>query len=108
MVRICGKRVVSATLMGGFPSIVYKPFSMFSPLINVLMQYAGSVLLGIIAGLVCKAYFASHYAKKIREYEGDILKSHAKILELEAKNDKLEKRIRENQRSMGRDYLVMN
>lgn len=81
---------------------------MFSPILNVLMQYGGAVLLGIVVGLICKAYFASYYHKKIFEYEGDILKSHAKILELEARNDKLEKKVRESQKIYTKDFIFMN
>ena len=81
---------------------------MFSPLLNVLMQYAGAVLVGILSGLICKAYFASQMHKKIHEYQGDILKSHAKILELEAKNDKLEKRLKESNKGFSKEYLFMN
>ncbi|MCW3113950.1 MAG: hypothetical protein JWR18_2346 [Segetibacter sp.] len=81
---------------------------MFSPLLNIVMQYGGSVLAGIVVGLVCKAYFASQMQDKIRGYQSDIVKSHARILELEATNDRLEKRIKDLEGSFVKDRLFMN
>lgn len=81
---------------------------MFSPLLNILLQYGGPVLVGTLAGLIFKAYFASHYQSKIREYQDDILKSHAKILELEAKNDSLEKRVKQKEVLFAKEALFMN
>ena len=81
---------------------------MFSPLLNIVMQYGGAVLAGIVVGLICKAYFASQMQSKIRGYQGDIVKSHAKILELEAKNDQLEKQIKELDNSFTKDRIFMN
>jgi len=81
---------------------------MFSPLLNIVMQYAGGVLTGIVVGLICKAYFATQMQGKIREYQGDIVKSHTKILELEAKNDRLEKRLKEIEGAFTKHRLFMN
>lgn len=81
---------------------------MFSPLLNIAMQYGGAVLAGIVVGLICKAYFAGQMQNKIRGYQSDIVKSHSKILELEANNDKLEKRIKELEGSFIKDRLFMN
>ncbi|MDQ6815423.1 MAG: hypothetical protein M3040_16945 [Bacteroidota bacterium] len=81
---------------------------MFSPLLNIVMQYAGSVLAGIVVGLLCKAYFASQVQNKIRRYQSDIVKSHGKILELEAINGKLEKRIKELEGVFSKDQIFMN
>jgi uncharacterized coiled-coil DUF342 family protein len=72
------------------------------------MQYAGSALTGIAVGLICKVYFASQMHKKIRGYQGDIVKSHSRILELDAKNDELEKRIKELEGSFIKDRIFMN
>ncbi len=81
---------------------------MFSPILNIVMQYGGSVLAGIVVGLVCKAYFASRMHGKIRGYQSEIVKSHAKILELDAKNDQLEKRIKEIEGTFTKDKIFMN
>lgn len=81
---------------------------MFSPLLNIVAQYGGAVLAGIVVGLISKAYFASQMQNKIHEYQGDILKSHAKILELEATNGQLEKRIIELEGSFSKDRIFMN
>lgn len=81
---------------------------MFSPLLNIVMEYAGSVLAGIAVGLICKAYFASQMHTKILGYQSDIVKSHARILELDARNDKLEKRIKELEGSFTKDRIFMN
>ena len=81
---------------------------MFSPILNIVYQYAGAVLAGISVGLIFKAYFASQVQSKIKRYQGEIVKSHAKILELEAKNDKLEKQVKEVERSFVQEKFVMN
>ena len=81
---------------------------MFSPILNIVYQYAGAVLAGIVVGLVFKAYFASQVQSKIKRYQGEIVKSHAKILELEAKTDQLEKHIKEAERSFIKENLVLN
>ena len=81
---------------------------MFSPLLNIVMQYGGSVLAGVVVGLICKAYFAGQVHGKIKGYQSDIVKSHGKILELEAYNDKLEKRVKELEGSFVKDRLFMN
>ena len=81
---------------------------MVSPLLNIILQYGGSVLIGIVVGLIFKAYFASKVSDKIKGYQHDIVKSHAKILELEAKNDKLEKRLKEVEGVFNKDKIFMN
>jgi cell division protein FtsB len=81
---------------------------MFSPLLNIVMQYVGPVFAGIVAGLICKAYFAGQMQSKIRGYQSDIVKSHSKILELEASNDKLEKRIKALEGSFIKDRIFTN
>lgn len=81
---------------------------MFSPLLNILMEYVGCVAAGIVAGLLCKVYFLSQVQNKIKGYQGDIVKSHAKILELEAKNDVLEKKVRELEGTFNKDRIFMN
>ena len=81
---------------------------MFSPLLNIVMEYGGPVLAGIVVGLICKAYFASQMQNKIRGYQSDIVKSHSKILELEAYSGKLEKRVKELEGSFTKDRIFMN
>ena len=81
---------------------------MFSPLLNIVMQYVGAVLAGIAAGLICKAYFVSKMQSKIRGYQSDIVKSHSKILELEATNGRLGKRIKELEPGFSKDQIFMN
>lgn len=82
---------------------------MYSPLLNILMQYGGAVLAGIVVGLLCKAYFAGQVHNKIRGYQGDIVKCHSKILELEAQNEVLEKKIKETRGNVfKKDYIFMN
>ena len=81
---------------------------MTSPLLSILMQYAGSVAAGIVVGLLFKMYFAMQVQKKIRGYQGEIVKSHSRILRLEEINGNLEKRLNESSRSFPKDQLVMN
>ena len=81
---------------------------MFSPLLNIVAQYGGAVLAGIVVGLICKAYFASQMQRKIRDYQGEIVKSHSKILELEALNYRLEKKVKDCEGVFVKDRLVMN
>lgn len=81
---------------------------MFSPLLSIVFQYGGAVLAGIATGLICKAYFASQVQNKVRGYQSDIVKSHTKILELEAKNDQLEKDLKELEGLFRKDRIFMN
>ena len=81
---------------------------MFSPILNIVMQYAGAVLAGIVVSLIFKSYFASQLQSKIKRYQGEIVKSHAKILELEAQNGVLEKRVKEVEGSFINQKLLMN
>jgi septal ring factor EnvC (AmiA/AmiB activator) len=81
---------------------------MYSPLLNIVSQYAGAVLAGLLVGLICKAYFASQMQRKIRDYQGEIVKSHSKILELEATNYRLEKKVKDVETSFSNERLVMN
>ena len=75
---------------------------------NIVMQYGGPVLAGIIVALIYKAYFAAQIQGKIKRYQAEIVKSHAKILDLEGRNDKLEKKLKEVDTSFIKDKLVMN
>jgi cell division protein FtsB len=72
------------------------------------MYYVGGVLSGIVVGLGCKAFFAQQFQGKIRDYQADILKSHTKIHELEARNAELEKRVKELEDYFVLDKLSMN
>lgn len=81
---------------------------MFSPLLNIVYQYAGAVIAGVLVALVFKAYFASKMHRKIRNYQGEIVKSHAKILELEALNYRLETKLKEGEKVFGREKMVLN
>lgn len=80
---------------------------MTSPLLSILMQYAGCVGAGILTGLLFKVYFAARVQKKIQDYQGEIVRSHSRILHLEEINDQLEKKIREAE-SFSKDVLIMN
>ncbi|WP_207495956.1 hypothetical protein [Aridibaculum aurantiacum] len=79
---------------------------MFSPLLNILSQYAGAVLVGVIVGLIFKAYFASKVHNKIKNYQGEIVKSHAKILELEALNYRLESQLKNAEKSFSNERAI--
>lgn len=81
---------------------------MFSPLLNIVMQYGGIFFGAIVFGIICKAYLASKVKAKIRRYQCEIVKSHAKILELEGQNQQLENRIKDVERSFIKDHLVLN
>ncbi len=81
---------------------------MTSPLLSIIMEYAGPVAAGILVGLIFKVYFASKIQNKIREYQGEIVKSHSKILKLEELNTKLEKRLKNYEKSFSPDQLIMN
>jgi hypothetical protein len=81
---------------------------MYSPLLNIVSQYAGAVLVGILVGLVCKVYFASQMQRKIKDYQGEIVKSHSKILELEAVNYRLEKKVKEVETHHTNQRMAMN
>ncbi len=82
---------------------------MFSPLlINIVIQYGGVFLGAIIFGVICKAYLASKVQAKIKRYQYEIVKSHAKILELEAENQQLLNKMRDVEGAFIKNKLVMN
>jgi hypothetical protein len=81
---------------------------MISPLLDIFVQYSGAVIVGLLVGLLCKAYFARQMHNKIEEYQGDIIKSHSKILSLESINEKLEKRVKELEGQFPKDRIFMN
>ncbi len=81
---------------------------MVSPFLNIVMQYGGMLLGAIFFALICKAYLASKVQAKIKRYQYEIVKSHAKILELEVENEQLSKRIKDVEGRFTKDQLVMN
>ena len=62
----------------------------------------------LVFGLLCKMYLASKVQAKIKRYQCEIVKSHARILELEVENDQLEKRLQDTGVAFVKDRLVMN
>lgn len=81
---------------------------MFSPLLSIITAYGGPLVAGVLTGLFCKAFFASKMKGKIKDYQIDIVKNHAKILELEALNARLEKRLTVAEGVFTKDMLFMN
>ncbi len=81
---------------------------MIYPLLEIFVQYSGAVVIGILVGLVFKAWFARQMHGKIQNYQGEIVKSHSKILRLEAENDTLAKRIKELEGKFVKNRIFMN
>lgn len=81
---------------------------MISPLLEIFIQYSGAVVVGIIVGLVFKAYFAHQIQGKIQGYQSEIVKSHSRILRLESENDSLLKRIKELEGNFTKSHIYMN
>ena len=79
-----------------------------SPLLDIFVQYSGAVIAGLLVGLLCKAYFAHQMKSKIEEYQGDIVKSHSKILSLQYENESLETRVKELEGRFPKDRIFMN
>lgn len=80
---------------------------MFFPLLSV-MNFPVEIISGIVAGLLCKAYFATRMKSKIKDYQNDIVNSQEKIIELEALNEKLQKRLKEMEDRFSKDNIIMN
>jgi septal ring factor EnvC (AmiA/AmiB activator) len=81
---------------------------MISPLLDIFFQYGGAVVAGIIVGLLCKVFFARQMQGKIREYQSEIVKSHSKILSLQAEGDQLQRKIKDLETKLQRERLVLN
>ena len=81
---------------------------MISPLLEIFVQYSGAVVVGILVGLIFKAWFARQMHGKIKNYQGEIVKSHSKILRLEAENDSLAKRVKDLEGKFIKDRIFMN
>lgn len=80
---------------------------MFFPLLTVI-NFPFEIISGVIAGLICKAYFATRMKSKLKTYENDIIKSRERILELEDMNGKLEKRLKDLEGKFSKDSISMN
>ncbi len=81
---------------------------MISPLLEIFVQYSGAIVVGIIVALVCKAYLAYQMQGKIQGYQGEIVKSHSRILRLESENDTLKKQLKDLQGRFSKDHIFMN
>jgi hypothetical protein len=81
---------------------------MVSPLLDIFFQYGGAVAAGLAVGLLCKVFVARQMQGKIHEYQGEIVRSHSRILTLEAETDKLEKRIKELEGKFSTEPIFMN
>ena len=81
---------------------------MLSPLLNIVFHTYGPVLSGIVAGLLYRAYFNRQVKSKIKGYQDDILRSNIKVFELEAINERLEKRLKEMEVCFSKDHIIMN
>lgn len=81
---------------------------MLFPLLNILLQTYGPAVFGIAAAVLYKTYFNSYTRRKIKGYQDDILKSDAKIVELQAWNKDLSKRLKEMETYFSKDHISMN
>ena len=81
---------------------------MLSPLSEFALQYMLPVFVGVIIGLFFKMYFAARVQKKIRDYQGEIVKSHSRILHLEELNTRLERQLKERGTEFSGEQLFMN
>lgn len=82
-------------------------FLMLFPSLNII-DFPIEVLSGVIAGLICKAYFVTKMKSKLKNYQDDIIKSQERILELEDLNDKLEKRLKDLEGQFSKDRISLN
>lgn len=81
---------------------------MFFPPLNIMLLYGAQVASGIVAGLLCKAYFTTRLKSKMKECQTDMIKSRQRIVELEALNEKLIKRLHEMENYFSKDSINMN
>lgn len=83
-------------------------FSMHFSFLTILIQYYAPVLTGVIAGLICKAYFVNKMQHKINDCEDDLMKAQEKVFELEALNEDLKNRLKEMENYFSKDRIIMN
>lgn len=69
---------------------------------NTLYLYAGAIGVSIIMGILIKVFYAQQTKVKFKEYQGEIAKSHSRILKLEVLNEKLQKRLNEVENTSSR------
>ena len=81
---------------------------MFATLYHLIIENAIPVSTGIFFTLIFKAYFSKDLQRKIREYQIDIVKSRSRILQLQAKNEELEKLLKDREASFIKDRLFLN
>ena len=75
---------------------------------GLFIQYYAPIVAGVIAGLICRTYFADKMQNKIKKYENNLRKTHEKIVELEAVNENLQMRLKEMENYFSRDKIIMN
>jgi hypothetical protein len=69
---------------------------MIAILTKLFLQYGAPLFAGVIVGFIFKLYFRKQSRSRIKEYQSEIARSHSRILKLEAINETLEKRLRDN------------
>lgn len=62
-------------------------------LANSVYPFAVATIFAIIMAIVLRVFYAAKSKAKFKEYQGEIARSHSKILKLEVKNEKLQQRI---------------
>lgn len=73
-----------------------------------MMKFPVEIISGIVAGVLYKAYFATRMKSKIKDFQNQIIKSEERIIQLEALNEQLEKRLKEMEDCFSRDSINMN
>jgi len=81
---------------------------MFSSFINLAIQYAIPVSVGIVLALGFQALFSTGIHRRMRQYQIDLAKSRSKILELQARNDELKKTLNDREPSPIKDRIFLN
>jgi len=80
---------------------------MFFPFLEI-KEFPFEIVSGVVAGLICKAYFANRLKSKLMESENQTLKNQERIRELEELNDKLEKRLKDMETLFSKDSISLN
>ena len=60
-----------------------------------LYLYGGAFIFVVLMAVALRFFYSSRTKGKFKEYQGEIARSHSRILKLEVKNDKLQQRINE-------------
>jgi len=71
-----------------------------------LLIFAGAIISVIAIAILSRLYFLSRSKQAVKKYQGEIARSHSRILKLEVTNEQLQHRINELESIINRPKIA--